>query len=144
MKDKIRELLYRSLDGELSAAESKALERALAESPSLRDELLAAQTVRRLLGDQPEVHFEPYFAQRVMQRLDLTAARETMSSLLAGALARLFRPVAVATAAVVIVLAAWNVVATGELSPSEEDTISVTATDSMMQTPLDALLQEPS
>lgn len=68
MEKQMRELLLRSLDGELDPAESMRLEKALQDSAVLRAEKEQLLQVRRLMATlQPAP--DPSFAERVMGRL---------------------------------------------------------------------------
>lgn len=139
MNQKIRDLLYRSLDGNLSDNERRMLDDALAASAALRSELADATRLRGALAADPDWKFEPFFVQRVMQRISQPDMLNNVTEILTAALVRLFRPVAAVTVAVLLLLAGWNVVATGKVAPANEQ---ASAADHMLETPVDLLLEE--
>lgn len=64
-----RELLLRSLDGELSPAESEMLEASLSGSVELRAEQQRLMQLRKALGESGARSFSDGFSNRVMQRV---------------------------------------------------------------------------
>lgn len=65
----IHDLLLRSLDAPLTPAEQDRLASALAESAALREERAALLRMRELMQGQT-FRFQPFFAGRVMHRLE--------------------------------------------------------------------------
>ena len=62
-------LLYRSFDDELSAAENLRLDRALEQSVELRDEKDKIAQLRNGISGKTAPSFKPFFAERVTNRV---------------------------------------------------------------------------
>ncbi|RLD36906.1 MAG: hypothetical protein DRI89_15745 [Bacteroidetes bacterium] len=93
----LKKLLLRSYDDELSPVEKEALEKGLLESPELRDEKAAIESIRKTLGNfSPE--FEAGFSDRLMQKL------ETNESKTALPIYTVFKRVALSGAAAIIAM----------------------------------------
>ena len=70
LKQDIPELLYRSFDGPLDEKEQETLAKALRNSPALREEKRQIEMQRQAVSvSGEEFSFEPFFAERVMNRL---------------------------------------------------------------------------
>ncbi len=103
MNDKWLELLYRSLDGDLSPEERRQLEEALGASPELREERARLLELRQWVHDDAIRRFEPFFASRLLQRV----RRETRGNEdLVAALMWAFRKIAVVGAVTLALLLA--------------------------------------
>jgi anti-sigma factor RsiW len=76
MKPKLLDLLYRSFDGVLSETERADLENALARSPELREEKKRLEAMRRLVASGTARSFKPFFAARVLQRINAMAGQQ--------------------------------------------------------------------
>jgi hypothetical protein len=98
MDTTMRDLLYRSLDAELSAADRARLDAALKESAELRNERDQLVAIRTGAAAAREGGFGPYFAERVMTHVTSVPQPGMLPELLA-----VFRPVALAS---VVLLAA--------------------------------------
>lgn len=98
-------LLKASLD-ELSPDESQRLQDLLARDPEAKSELDRLKTLENLVAGTPPASFDPYFATRVMQRLQAERAGPEMT--LADSLARMFYRVAPAALAVAVALFAFG------------------------------------
>lgn len=103
MKRTIQELLYRSYDTELSAGEQTRLDKALADSPSLRRERDEIAALRDAASSSATPGFGPFFADRVMAAVESEAATVSDMPLFADLLT-IFKPVAVAALLVLAVL----------------------------------------
>ena len=97
--------MMRALAGELPAAECEAFARQLAADDALRAEWEALQKVEGLLQERRAESFQPFFATRVMQRIE-----GTQEESLADALLWLFRPLAPVALVLLAFLALsnWN------------------------------------
>jgi anti-sigma factor RsiW len=118
MDERTVDLLYRSFDAPLEAAEEERLAAALAGSPELRrlkDEIIA---MRRAVAEGAVRSFRPGFADRTLARLRTGPAREDRLAALVRAYAAAFRPVAVVGLAVLAVLVLYSL-ANRELLPRD-------------------------
>lgn len=100
MKSNWMDLLFRFFDGELSANEREELETALQNSPELREEKKQLAAVRELIASGAVRKFQPFFAARVMQRIQAETSEEDFFE----SLIWMFRRVALAGALTVILL----------------------------------------
>ena len=116
MNPSIRNLLYRSLDDSLSDIEQKQLDESLAESSELRDEYDQLVSMRRMMSDNAPTSFEPWFVQRVMQRVAGSIAVADSESALFSQLAIMFRRVAIAAAVAGILAVSYNLSQSHEMS----------------------------
>ena len=123
MDNSDRELLMRALGNEGSAEERNRLAELLASKPELRAEWEQMQQVQRLLEDSRSASFRPFFASRVMRRIE-ARSRATAADILADGLLRLFRPL-VPLALVLTALVAWNNWNNRELLAAEPTALEV-------------------
>jgi hypothetical protein len=118
MDERTVELLYRSFDAPLEAAEEERLAAALAGAPELRrlkGEIIA---MRRAVAEGADRAFRPGFSDRTLERLRSQPAREEGLAALVRAYAAAFKPVAVAGLALLAVLVVYNL-ANRELVPRD-------------------------
>lgn len=108
MNQRNLDLLYRSLDTELSEGESVELKRALASSQSLRDEKARILAMRAVIRDNALRSFKPFFAGRVMSRLKSLEMNSDPMEELFRSLQAYFRTVAVAGALALLAMLAFN------------------------------------
>jgi len=135
MNDRILELLYRSFDEELTGDEKRELHDALARSEALRREKDRIEAMRNMVSASGVDTFKPFFAERVMRRLsDMRESRNGIWTL-QDWLSRLFRPVAIAGAAVAAGLLVFNLV--------QADGVSVAAAFGMSEVPIEEILELP-
>jgi anti-sigma factor RsiW len=102
MKREHEDLLMRALGDELNPEQQVELARLLSADADLRAEWESLQRTRQLLSSTAAADFEPFFATRVMARVD--QRRES----LADCLVRLFRPLVPAAVAVALLLSVLN------------------------------------
>ncbi|RMF56566.1 MAG: hypothetical protein D6743_20090, partial [Calditrichaeota bacterium] len=69
MKERLLNLLIRSFDEELTEAERRELQNALAADAELREQKRQLQEVRHLVRESAVRSFKPFFAARVMRRV---------------------------------------------------------------------------
>ncbi|GIV61966.1 MAG: hypothetical protein KatS3mg044_0832 [Rhodothermaceae bacterium] len=119
------EQMLRWLEGAMTPDERADWERRLAASPALRQdcERLRAlrDTLRATVREDAREALRPFFTDRLMKRLQ-PPAPPRRDDIFAEALAALFRPVLVASMALILLLAAYNVthgVEDAERSPAE-------------------------
>ena len=124
-----RELLLRSLDGDLSTEESSILESSLAQNGHLRDERDRLLQIRDMLSDTGASSFSEGFAIRVMQRVwevreASRGAADSVSSGLYDSLRWMFVRVAPACLVLAIGIGIYSgVIADGSLSSSLVESI---------------------
>ena len=100
------ELLTKAILDELSPEESRRLQDLLAGDPNAKDELERLKGVANLVSDTDAAAFDPYFANRVMQRIK--AERQSLGSALAESLTRIFYRLAPAAALLLFAYGAVN------------------------------------
>jgi hypothetical protein len=104
MNNKLLNLLYKSFDGTLTAKEQEILKKGLSESAALRNKREKILLLRGHLADAKLDSFKPFFAERVMNRIKSNQKQKIgFDSLVA-----LFRPLAITTAAILIILLSYN------------------------------------
>lgn len=109
MKESIHDLLLRSFDSDLSAKEQKQLDEALTQSEVLRLEKEQMTILRQTIGQGGTAKFKPFFAERVMHRIQAEEA-PSLSEDFFSSLNSLFRPVAFATILLIVAMVSFNAV----------------------------------
>ena len=142
MDKKIKKILYLSFDTDLTAEEKKLLEDVLAESEELRKEKEQLGGMRKAIASEQKENFKPFFADRVMQRIDSLDNPVEKSEQFFASLLSLFRPVAVIGATVVFILTAFNVYQGRDLSLSSIMGIYEESNYGFYETPLESFLGE--
>ena len=136
MNKKILELLYRSFDDDLEEKEQKQLAEALKNSEELRKEKEQILAQRRAVSLSAEKSFKPFFAERVMKRIQSMGEKENTLEILYESLKVMFRRFAIAGAVVLIALIIYNL-GTGEsLSMDEAFYVSDLTFEEILQLPL--------
>ena len=69
MNKKIKQLLYRSFDQELTPEERSMLDNALSNSEALRTEKIKIENMRAKFANISDSHFQPSFVDKVMFRV---------------------------------------------------------------------------
>jgi len=116
MKNEQLNLLYRSFDEELKPEEQAQLSKILSESASLRAEKKRVQEMRDIISGSAVESFKPFFAKRVMQRIQVTA--ETRFNLINsfGDLMKIFRPILMTASTTIVIIVAFSVWTSGSFS----------------------------
>ncbi len=109
MKNKLRALLFRSFDTELTSDEKKQLDDALGASEALRQEQERLVSMRRIFG-KVKPSFRPFFAERVIRRLEATRGQETLVDPFFESLLAFFRPVVITVIILIIIALSVNAV----------------------------------
>ena len=134
MNKKILKLLYRSFDTELSEKSQKRLDDALERSNELRMERARALAQRQALAKSGTQSFGPFFAERVMGRIESLGQSKTNGfELFYETFKAMFQRLAIASAVVLLALASYNLVK-GDIIPQDE---VIFASDSAMEEILD-------
>ena len=144
MNEKIIELLYRSFDDRLNDEEQMQLDDALAASPDLQAEKERVEALRQELEASKTESFKPFFAERVMNKIDTLKESETGLEQLFESLQYFFRRVAVAAAVVVVLLVAYNLKTSDEISLSAAIGVSETGLEEVLETPIESMLEQLS
>lgn len=108
MKPEDTELLLKASLDELGPDESERLRDLLARDPEARTELERLKSLENLVSATPPASFDPYFANRVMQRLE--AEREGQVITLADSLAQMFYRIAPVALVLAVALFAFGAV----------------------------------
>jgi len=108
MNDKLLELLYKSFDSSLTSKEREILKKGLSESAALRGEKDKLELIRERLADSKQDSFNPFFAERVMNRIRTNRKQQEQQESMFDSLISLFRPIAIATAVILVVLLSYN------------------------------------
>jgi len=116
MKKKPLNLLFRSFDEELKPEEQALLSKALSGSASLRAEEKRVKEMRDIISGSAVESFKPFFAKRVMQRIQVTS--ETRFNLINsfGDLLNIFKPILITASTTIVVIVAFSVWTSGSLS----------------------------
>jgi hypothetical protein len=115
MDEKIKALLYRSFDTELSPEEEEQLYLALKQSEELRIEKERITALRDNIASGKNQSFEPFFADRVMGKL-YDMEKEKEEDFFFEGLFTLFRPVAIAATIFIIIVIGYNIGSSGQIS----------------------------
>jgi anti-sigma factor RsiW len=132
MNKRIRKLLYKSFDHELSLEEQQSLDEALAASRELREEKARIESMRDTVSAAAADSFGASFAERVMQRIETEKRNASRSEIFFESLVRVFRPVAAAAMIVLIAMAVYNM--------SVNDSVSLTGALGQPDVTLDQVL----
>lgn len=116
MDKKIRDLLYRSFDADLTKEEKQALADSLARSAELREEKRQIENMRKKLSGGGETSFALFFADRVMQQIYREQKPHNELERWVESLVSVFRPVAVAAVLVILLLVGYNMFTTKQIS----------------------------
>ena len=115
MDEKIKELLYRSFDTDLNPEEEEQLGLALRQSEELRIEKDRIAALRANIASGKSQSFEPFFAERVMGKLNDMGIKKEDEFFFEGLFA-FFRPVAIAATILIIMVIGYNISSSGQIS----------------------------
>jgi hypothetical protein len=134
MNKNILKLLYRSFDMKLSEKDQRRLDEALAKSEDLRLEKERALAQRRALVESGAQSFKPFFAERVMGKIEsLGQEKKNGFELFYETFKAMFQKLAIASTVVLLVLVSYNLIKSDVL-PQEE---IIFASDAAMEEILD-------
>lgn len=108
MNKKIEKLIYKSLDGALSKNEADILEKELQESVNLRNEYKLIKETRKMVSENAVFSFEPFFEERVLQKMNEPEAKETNGIFEINLIPLTFRKIALAALIVLAILITYN------------------------------------
>jgi len=141
MNKRSRELLFRSFDDRLTEREQRELKEALAASPELQEEKEHLTALRGDITAGAADSFKPFFAERVMHRLESSGVAEPGPMLFFESLARLFRRVAVAGAVAVVALVVINLWDSGDVSLNAAVGAPETTLEELLESPYESALE---
>jgi hypothetical protein len=116
---KILKLLYRSLDDDLKDKDQKKLDEALEKSEDLRKDKERVLAQRQAVADSAGQSFGPFFAERVMNRIEGLGQKKNGLEAFYESFMTAFRKVAIVSAAVLVLLISYNVVKS-DIVPEDE------------------------
>jgi len=119
MVKKVKKLLYRSFDEDLSDAEKSNLEKALEVSEELRKDMAEIHRQRQALSQNEGVSFEPMFAERVINRLSSPPVLENGLEAFYETFKNMFRKIAIAGAVTMLVLISYNLTIGDQVTEEE-------------------------
>ena len=143
MNEKILELLYRSFDDRLTEEERERLDEAIDASGELRAEKERLAAVREAISSTTVSSFGPFFAERVMNRIRDASEPDVTMEPFFESLYRFFKPLTAVAAAAVITIMTLNLRESGDLSLSAAFVTHRESVESLLETPLESILEEP-
>lgn len=108
MDNKLLDLLYKSFDSSLTSKEREILKKGLTESAALRKEKEKIELMRERLADSKQVSFKPFFAEKIINRIQTDRKQQEQQESVFDSLVTLFRPIAFTTAMILIILLSYN------------------------------------
>lgn len=137
MNKKILELLYRSMDMELSEKDQRRLDEALQMSEELRLEKKRALALRQDLHKSRMQSFNPFFSERVMGKIEsMGKIKKNGFDLFYETFIAMFQRLALVSAIVLLVLVSYNLIK-GDIIPQDEIMFaSDTAMEEVLNLPL--------
>lgn len=116
---KALKLLYRSLDVDLKVKDQHRLDKALEESEELRKEKERILVQRQAVADSAGQSFGPFFAERVIQRIETLSPKKNGLEVFYENFMAAFRKVAIVSAVVLVLLISYNVIKS-DIVPEDE------------------------
>ena len=136
MNKKILKLLYRSFDDDLDAKEQKQLAEALENSVELRKEKEQSDAQRQAISNSAAQSFKPFFAERMMSRIQALGEKENILETFYETLKAAFWRFAATGAVIMIALISINLVIGESLSMDEAFYVSELTFEEILQLPL--------
>ena len=133
---KVLELLYRSLDNQLKGKDQKKLDEALEKSEELQREKEEVLTQRRVVADSAGQSFGPFFAERVMTRIEGLSQKKNGLEAFYESFIAAFRAVAIVSAAVLVLLISYNVIKSDIVPEDELFFVADTTMEEILDLPL--------
>lgn len=119
MNDKMLKILYRSFDEALTPAEKLFLDNALKQHRELREEKERISALREKVSRNGSQSFEPFFAERVMQRISRPEYAASGQEIFWDSLVAMFRPIAIGAAIILVVILTYNIKKSDHFSLAE-------------------------
>ncbi len=119
MAKKILKLLYRSFDDELNPNEKERLDHALKGSEDLRKEKERILAQRQDIAESSAPSFSPFFAERVMNRIESLGRDKNALESFYETLLLMFRRFVIIGAAILLLLLIYNL-QTGDILTTDD------------------------
>jgi hypothetical protein len=119
MDKRILKLLYRSLDSPLKKKDKERLDKALEESDELRHHQIEILSMRRAVAESASRSFSPGFGERLLGRIQRSQNVKNGLNGQFRAYKTVFKPFAVATLAILVILIFYNI-SHDELLPKDK------------------------
>jgi hypothetical protein len=116
---RILKLLYRSLDSDLDDKDQKKLDNALEGSEELRQEKERILVQRQVLVKNASQSFGPFFADRVMNRIERLSPKKNGLEAFYESFMAAFRKVAIVSVVVLVILVSYNLIKS-DIVPEDE------------------------
>jgi anti-sigma factor RsiW len=142
MDERILDLLYRSMDGDLSPEETHELESALASSQELRSERRELLEMRRRLSTGAAHSFSPFFAERVINKIRTARGEGSIGTPFFESLQYMFKRVAIVAAGVAALLLIYNLNQGGSVSIAAAFGAEKGGIEQVLTAPVDETLEE--
>lgn len=107
-KQKLKHLLYKSFDSELSEKEKESLDSELKNSVALKEEQEYLKKLRVAIKQSAQTSFEPFFEERLMGNLNRSVKTEKYFDLVSSSLFSSFGRIAIAAIVVLAILLSYN------------------------------------
>jgi hypothetical protein len=133
---KVLKLLYRSLDGDLKAKDQKKLDEELEKSKELCKEKERVLAQRRAVAASAGQSFGPFFAERVMNRIEALGQKKNGLETFYESFMAAFRKVAIVSAAVLVLLISYNVMKSDVVPEDELFFLADTTMEEILDLPL--------
>ena len=141
MDEKIKILLYRSFDEDLNPDESKMLEKVLEKSEELQKEKEKITRLRVNINEGKASAFKPFFAERVLNRIQASVNSQEADTFFESLIV-IFRPVAIAAVVLIISVAAYNIITSGQISIEGALAVPEVTLDDAYDTSLAVVMEE--
>jgi hypothetical protein len=115
MDEKLKALLYRSFEEQLTSEENNLLKEGLKNSSELREEERKISKLRNIIKKEKVSAFKPFFADRVMNEIE-AFVKDREEDTFFESLFFLFKPIAIAATALIIIIAGYNITSSGQFS----------------------------
>jgi hypothetical protein len=135
MDKKALKLLYRSFEEKLKEREQNQLKEALEKSEELRREKEKITEMRKAVSESAYGTFEPFFAERVMNRIVAEEKERAVVSVFEP-LKAVFQRLAIAAAIVIIVLIVYNLSIGESFTMNEAFYVSELTSEEILPIPL--------
>ncbi len=142
MDKKILDLLYRSFENTLTPQERELLDSSLEQSEELRQEQAGIAAARQMITVNSRMSFNPFFAERVMRRIQNLREKPDPAYDLFESLVYMFRRVAVACLIAVIILFSVQLFSKDNETSEINETISKMTLDDVLSSAFSPSLED--
>jgi len=142
MDKKILDLLYSSFDNTLTPREKEMLDSALEQSEELRREREKIAATRQIIAENSGETFKPFFAERVMRRLESLREKTDPALDLFESLVYMFRRVAFVGAVAAVILFSVQLLDTDHETNEINETVSEMTLDEVLNSAFSPSLED--